>query len=704
MVAERRPQGRQAARRADVRPRSTSAAWRSARATSGDAAADGTVAQTIANGGVRMEPRLVRKIVDPDGRTIDEPQPEEAERVMSRGQPRRSSATMMPRWSRRARARRRRSRASRWPARPARPSSTSHGPQRPVVHRLHRPTSRSRSWSSACRAARAATVAAPIAKAGAGGARASDRCSGDRARHDRRRPLPGPHRHRLGRDGRRLLRRGHAARPPRRAEAPAPPLRRGPGVRRALPPRGARAPPACSTPTSSASSTAASGTAPTTSRWSSSRAARSSSSSASTARCRPTLRDRHHRAGPARRALRPQARHHPPRHQAAQRDRRRRGPRQGHGLRHRPRRRLGHDGDRLDHGHRAVPVARAGPGAAGQPALGPLLDRRHALRAADGPRARSTAESRGDDRAQAGLRGARRRRAELNPAVSPGARGRRAARAGEGPGAALRRRRRVHRRARGGARPARRAVSRRDACSEPYPMPGEPFAEPRSADALALVAVAAGRCSLLAALASAPTCCSRRSRTPCPTWSASASAVAAQRLHNAGFEVNIETVELRRRAQGPRRHAGAAARRGGRGGLDGDDHRVQRPGRGDRPGVLGRKQDVAENMLKEAGFKTDVAQGDLRHRRAGPRDQHVAAGDTQLEKGRTVDAGRLQRARAGRRCPTSSATSEDAARNTLEDAGLTVDVLRGGVRATRTRAPCCARRPARAARSTRAAP
>ena len=42
-----------------------------------------TVAQTVANGGLRMEPRLVAKIVDPDGRTIDEPLPEEAERVMS---------------------------------------------------------------------------------------------------------------------------------------------------------------------------------------------------------------------------------------------------------------------------------------------------------------------------------------------------------------------------------------------------------------------------------------------------------------------------------------------------------------------------------------------------------------------------------------------------------------------------------------------
>jgi penicillin-binding protein A len=42
-----------------------------------------TVAQTVANGGMRMQPRLVEKVLDPDGRTIDEPLPEEAERVMS---------------------------------------------------------------------------------------------------------------------------------------------------------------------------------------------------------------------------------------------------------------------------------------------------------------------------------------------------------------------------------------------------------------------------------------------------------------------------------------------------------------------------------------------------------------------------------------------------------------------------------------------
>jgi penicillin-binding protein A len=42
-----------------------------------------TVAQTIGNGGLRMEPRLVEKVIDPDGRTVDEPLPKQAQRVMS---------------------------------------------------------------------------------------------------------------------------------------------------------------------------------------------------------------------------------------------------------------------------------------------------------------------------------------------------------------------------------------------------------------------------------------------------------------------------------------------------------------------------------------------------------------------------------------------------------------------------------------------
>ena len=42
-----------------------------------------TVAATIANGGVRMEPHITQKIVDPDGRTQDEIEPKRAERVMN---------------------------------------------------------------------------------------------------------------------------------------------------------------------------------------------------------------------------------------------------------------------------------------------------------------------------------------------------------------------------------------------------------------------------------------------------------------------------------------------------------------------------------------------------------------------------------------------------------------------------------------------
>jgi len=43
-----------------------------------------TVAQAIGNGGVRLEPRLMAKSIDPDGRTVEEVEPDEAERVISR--------------------------------------------------------------------------------------------------------------------------------------------------------------------------------------------------------------------------------------------------------------------------------------------------------------------------------------------------------------------------------------------------------------------------------------------------------------------------------------------------------------------------------------------------------------------------------------------------------------------------------------------
>jgi peptidoglycan glycosyltransferase len=42
-----------------------------------------SVAQTIGNGGLRMEPRLVEKVIDPDGRTVATPLPKQAQRVLS---------------------------------------------------------------------------------------------------------------------------------------------------------------------------------------------------------------------------------------------------------------------------------------------------------------------------------------------------------------------------------------------------------------------------------------------------------------------------------------------------------------------------------------------------------------------------------------------------------------------------------------------
>ena len=152
------------------------------------------------------------------------------------------------------------------------------------------------------------------------------RVTESRRPHDHRRPLPRAASRRLGRDGRRRLRRGPAARPQGRDQAPAPALRRGRGVRRALPPRGL--------------------------------VGRRAAAPARRRRLRPRRVGRHvlHRDGvprgahaqearpgggaagagardrpddpdPARRALCPQARDHPPRPQAPQRHHRRRGPR-----------------------------------------------------------------------------------------------------------------------------------------------------------------------------------------------------------------------------------------------------------------------------------------------------------------------------------------------------------------------------------------
>ena len=272
----------------------------------------------------------------------------------------------------------------------------------------------------------------------------------------------------------------------------------------------------------------------------------------------PGPRDRHHRPGPPRRPLRAQARRRAPRLQAPQRDPRRGGPRQGHRLRDRARRRLGHDRDRLDHGHRPVPLARAGAGRAGQPALGPLLDRRDALRAADRPRAVRRRVA-GHDRAQARLRAARIPPAELNPAIGPALDAVVMRALEKDPARAVRRRRRVHRRAGGGARPTRASWRRRCASSRIRCRASRSWRG--GAPAIALVAVAARRC-----------CCSprvavgaylllapekqhgaRRGRQPLGGRLPAAAERRLRGRHRDG--------DLRGRGQGPRRDPEAPARR-----------------------------------------------------------------------------------------------------------------------------------------------
>ena len=113
-----------------------------------------------------------------------------------------------------------------------------------------------------------------------------------------------------------------------------------------------------------------------------------------------------------------------------------RGPRPGHGLRDRPRRRLGDHPDRVGSRHRPLPLARAGPGPGGQRALGPLLGRRDPLRGPDRPGPVRRRQRR-DDRAQAGLRAAA-AAVPAQPRRHPGARLRGAEGAGQGSGQPLR--------------------------------------------------------------------------------------------------------------------------------------------------------------------------------------------------------------------------------------------------------------------------
>src|SRR5215210_3668696 len=208
---------------------------------------------------------------------------------------------------------------------------------------------------------------------------------------------------------------------------------------------------------------------------------------------------------------------------------------------------------------------------------------------------------------------------------------------------------------------------------ESYPMPGEPFVEEERRDRrpwlwllglLLLAALAVGAYLLL----------QPKGRTV-PDVVGSRSAVASQRLQNAGFEVNIETV---RSDSVPDDRVTTQSPQPGEEADEGSTVTIivsSGPGQGTVPGVAGRKQAVAEKMMQEAGFETDVRRETSDTVPSGRVISTSPEENSQLEKGRTVvlvvSEGREQ---VG--VPDVVGKSEEEARSALEGAGLRAEVSR----------------------------
>ena len=99
----------------------------------------------------------------------------------------------------------------------------------------------------------------------------------------------------------------------------------------------------------------------------------------------------------------------------------------------------------------------------------------------------------------------------------------------------------------------------------------------------ALAVVAAARCSRWSAIGIGAYLLLTPKKVAVPDVVGRRSATAAQILQNQGFEVNVENVRSDDVPADRVDHAAAAAAAGGGGGLDGDDHRLQRAGRRDDP-------------------------------------------------------------------------------------------------------------------------
>ena len=214
----------------------------------------------------------------------------------------------------------------------------------------------------------------------------------------------------------------------------------------------------------------------------------------------------------------------------------------------------------------------------------------------------------------------------LNARVSPALEGGRAARDGQGPGPPLRRRRRVHRRA---ARTPAMAATR---------VRGWTPTAIRSIDPAALEVLEEDdarnrRWLLWVGLALAVAGAVRRrlpAAAPRPGHGAQrrgnqTSSVAATRLGNEGFEVDIETVRNadvpRDRVATQRPEPGRAGRRG----LDRRPDRLQRPGGRDGAGGGGADTALGDAAARGRRLRGRRARAGLRRRRGRPRDLRRAA-------------------------------------------------------------------------------
>jgi len=206
---------------------------------------------------------------------------------------------------------------------------------------------------------------------------------------------------------------------------------------------------------------------------------------------------------------------------------------------------------------------------------------------------------------------------------------------------------------------------------EVYPVPAEPLVveEARRSRwwlwllaALALIALAIGAYLLLAP-----------EKKAVPDVVGNRSAVASQRLQNAGFEVNIETVQS---DEVPSDRVATQRPQPGEEAEEGSTVTIivsSGPGMATVPGVAGQKQADAEKAMKDAGFKTDTRRESSDTVKKGRVIQTEPGENTQLEKGRTVtlvvSGGKEQVS-----VPDVTGDQEDDARATLSDAGLKADV------------------------------